>query len=144
MAIWTNGGYKMVKKEKVKPIDPSSAKDYFIKATDFFEIMEISYSEGRWNAVGLNAVHCAISSSDSLLAKNGGIRNISQDHKEAADILIKTVKGPDVKLHADKLRKILGLKNLIAYERRLFTETDATNIIKPTRSFYKWTANQLG
>ena len=133
----------MVEKMKVKPIDSSAAKNYQKKASDFYDVMELSYRERKWNAVGLNAVHCAISASDALLAKYGGIRNTSSDHKEAADILVKTIKQAESKQYAKCLRKILGLKNLIEYEKRLFTETDSTEILKPTQRFYEWAVKLL-
>jgi len=133
----------MVKRLKVKPIDPNSAPNYLKKATEFYDVMEISHDEEKWNAVGLNAVHCVISASDALLAKYGSIRNTSQDHKEAADILVQTVQHPETKQYANHLRKVIGQKNIIEYEKRLFTEKDATEIIKPATRFFEWVQKML-
>ncbi|MDD4877062.1 MAG: HEPN domain-containing protein [Dehalococcoidales bacterium] len=124
-------------------IEPSSSRDYFIKAKEFYETMQRSYDEQLWNAVGLNAVHCAISASDALLAQVAGLRNTSQDHRLAADLLIEKVPYPQTKEYAGHLRKILGLKNVIEYERKLFTQKNAEEIVKHTERFYQWVKKSL-
>ena len=133
----------MVNRLNVKPIDPNSSQNYLKKAIEFYDVMEISNDEKKWNAVGLNAVHCVISASDAMLAKYGSIRNTSQDHKEAADILVQAVRHPDTKQNASHLRKVLGQKNIIEYEKRLFTEKDAIEIIKPATIFFEWAKKLL-
>ena len=101
-----------------KSIDSSSANNYFQKATEFYDMMEMSFQQRKWNATGFNAIHAAISASDALLALYGSIRNVSKDHKEAAKLLNKTVAHRDTKAASEQLRKILGLKNMVEYEQR--------------------------
>ncbi len=50
----------------------------------------------KYNAVGLNAVHCAISSADAMLVFYAGIRSASE-HISVVELLMNSVRLPDMK-----------------------------------------------
>lgn len=126
------------RKIKIRQIDKSEYVIYGKKAQEFYQTMFQAEKAGNWNAVGLNAVHCAISASDALLIKFVGKRSISDDHMVVVDLLLSSIKLSGIKEKANSLRKIIAEKNLIEYENRNFTRKDAQNIIKRTERFYHW------
>lgn len=134
------------KKIKTKAIARSDYKTYLKKASEFYDTMVQAKERGKWNAVGLNAVHCAISSSDAMLVFYAGIRSTSDDHLSAIDLLSKSlsVRLPEVKSKCETLRKILVQKSIIEYENRDFTQKEALEILKLTERFYTWVVSKIG
>lgn len=131
------------KKIKAKAVERSEYKTYLKKATEFYETMLQAKEKGRWNAVGLNAVHCAISSSDAMLVFYAGIRSIGNDHLAVIDLLSTSIELSEVKSKCGTLRKILVKKSIIEYEDRDFTQKEAFEILKLTERFYNWVVSRI-
>lgn len=127
------------KKLKTKIEDRSAARDYLRKAEDNFLAMLSALKEGNSNAVGTLAIQCAISSADAVCVKEKGTRSISQDHFDVCE-LIGSVTLPDAAGKAALLRRNIGKKNLIQYERRNMTASEAEEMAKNVTKFYQWAA----
>lgn len=128
---------------RVRRVDQTGAHIYLKKATEFFGSMQQAMQAERWNAVGLNAVHCAISACDAVLVRHMGQRSASLDHDAAASLLRALTNVPDVQQKTETLLRILTEKNLIEYEEREITRHDATELAKLTERFYRWANDQL-
>lgn len=111
---------------------------YFKKAQDFYLTMQTALGNKNWNSVGLEAVHCVISSADAILAFHSGIRCTSQDHREVASLLRSEIKTPETIQNVKHLLKVINMKNLIEYEARNFREKEAREIVKHTERFFNW------
>jgi HEPN domain-containing protein len=122
---------------KIKREGRSAAGDYFKKATDNYEQMVLAIEAGNHNAAGTLAVQCAISSADALCVFEKGIRSLSQDHFDVCE-LIESLPIPEAKEKAKALRKVIARKNLIQYERRNLTPSEAQEIVKLTSRLYHW------
>lgn len=133
----------VAKKIKTKAIKRSVYRIYLKKAGEFYDIMFQAKKMEKWNAVGLNAVHCAISSSDAMLVFYAGIHSISDDHLAVINLLSTSIKLPDVKSKCETLRKILVKKSIIEYENRDFTQKEALEILKLTERFYAWVVSNI-
>ncbi len=131
------------KKTKKKAIERSEYRTYLKKASEFYDTMLQADERGRWNAVGLNAVHCAISSSDAMLVFYAGIRSTSDDHFSVIGLLSHSVRLPEVKSKCEILRKILAKKSIIEYENRDFSHKEAQEILKLTERFFTWVASKI-
>ena len=131
------------KKINTKGIQRSEYKTYLKKASEFYDTMLQSEERRMANAVGLNSVHCAISSADAMLVFYAGIRSMSADHRSVIDLLSNSVNLPEVKSKCETLRKILAKKNIIEYENRDFTQKEALEILKLTERFYTWVVSRL-
>jgi len=128
---------------KKRVVEKNNYRIYLRKAQEFYETMYQARDRNNWNAVGLNGVHCTISSNDALLVFYVGIRSASEDHNVAVDLLSSSVKFPEVKSKSQVLRRILAKKNLIEYENRDFTQKEALDIIKLVDRFYIWVKDRL-
>jgi len=131
------------KKIKTKAIERSRYRVYLKKATEFYEMSCKAKELGKWNAVGLNAVHCTISSSDAILVFYAGIRSISEGHLAVIDLLSNSVSLPEVRSKCETLRKILVKKSIIEYEHRDFTQKEALEMLKLTERFYTWVISKI-
>ncbi len=130
------------KKLKTKAVEKSDYKIYLKKANDFSDTMLEARDSGKWTAVGLNAVHCAISCCDAMLVFHLGIRSIGEDHTQAAGLLTRLPqKGTGSEITT--LKRIIAKKNIIAYENREFHQTEAIDILKLSERFYSWTLSSL-
>ncbi|KPJ55919.1 MAG: hypothetical protein AMJ42_05995 [Deltaproteobacteria bacterium DG_8] len=133
----------VAKKIKTKTIKRSEYRTYLKKAGEFYDIMLQAKKREKWNAVGLNAVHCAISSCDAMLVFYAGIRSTSDDHLAVIDLLSTSIKLPDAKSKCGTLRKILVKKSIIEYENRDFIQKEALEILKLTERFYNWVVSNI-
>jgi hypothetical protein len=130
------------KKLKTKTAEKSDYKIYLKKAKDFYDTMLEARDAEKWTAVGLNAVHCAISCCDAMLVFHLGIRSIGEDHIQVADLLTR-LPQEGVRSEITTLKRIIAKKNLIAYENREFHQSEAIDILKLTERFYNWVLSNL-
>lgn len=130
------------KKKKIVNVEKNDYKVFLNKAKDFYEVMLNARDTGNWTAVGLNAVHCAISCCDAMLTFHLGIRSAGEDHTQAVDLLIRLPSAVDDG-ETNTFKRIIAKKNLIAYECRDFRQTEASDILKLAERFYRWTISKL-
>ncbi len=130
------------KKLKTVNVEKNDYKIFLKKAKDFYEVMLNAHDTGNWTALGLNAVHCAISCCDAMLTFHLGIRLAGEDHMQAVDLLIRLPSATEDG-EAINFKRIIAKKNLIAYENREFRQTEARDILKLTERFYRWTTLKL-
>jgi len=130
------------RKIKTVTVEKSDYRVYLKKASDLHDIMLKARGLENWTAVGLNAVHCAISCCDAVLTFHLGVRSSGEDHVQAADLLLRIPK-PEMKNMASSFKRIIAKKNLVAYENREFKRTDAADIVKLAERFFKWTITKL-
>ena len=125
------------KKLKIRQEDKSAAKDYLKKAGDNLKAMQGAIETGNFNAAGTLALQCAISSADAICVHEKGVRSISKDHFDVCD-LVSSITLPDAKEKANVLKRIIGKKNLIQYERRNIFQSEAVDVVKAATRFYEW------
>ena len=134
----------VARRNRTRRVERAQAANYLKKATEFFESLAQALQAGRWNAAGLNAVHCAISACDAVLVYYTEQRSASPDHEQAAYLLGSLPKVPDVKQKAEVLRRILQEKHVIEYEDRSCTAQEAAELAKLTERFYRWAKETVG
>lgn len=131
------------KKIKTRKIERSKYRVYLKKAEEFYYTMLEAKKEKRWNAVGLNAVHCAISACDAILVFHLGIRSSSEQHEDVVSLLSSISNIPDGTEKSKALASILAKKNLVEYEDRDFLENEAETLVKLTTRFFDWVKDRL-
>jgi hypothetical protein len=125
------------KKLKTRTVEKSDYRIYLAKAKDFYEIMFKAHEAEKWTAVGLNAVHCAISCCDAMLVFHLGIRSIGEDHVQVIDLLSRLPRK-GISDEISTFKRIIAKKNVIAYENREFRQSEAADILKLAERFYDW------
>lgn len=124
------------KKINTQKVERSKYSEYLTKARDFFDAMQQACLSHNWNAAGLAAVHCAISAGDALLVYFRGLRSNSDNHLDAAELLLNCREIDGVENLALHLRRVIAKKNLIEYEARQFFQGEAEDIVNHTERLY--------
>ena len=127
-------------------IGKSSKEEYrkFLKKEEeFFEMMRQSLLKEKWNAAGLNAIHTGISANDALLTFHFGLRSISPKHDDAVKLLISMMKWEDTEKKAKHLRRLISAKNLVEYDGRLLSRSEAESLAKHAERFLAWVKSLL-
>lgn len=130
------------KKLKMRQEEKTAAGDYLKKAEDNLKAMLAALKESNFNAAGTLALQCAISSADAICVYEKGVRSISQDHFDVCDI-VSSITLLDAKEKANLLKRIIGKKNLIQYERRNIFQSEAEDIVKAATRFYRWVEGHI-
>jgi len=131
------------KKIKMVEIDRAQYMNYQKKAEEFYKAMLQAEKSEYWNAVGLNAVHCAISAADALLVKFAGVRSISSDHMVVIETIKQNLNIKDMDNKLSSLLRVLAKKSLIEYDSIPFAKSDALEISKQAERFYLWARGEL-
>jgi HEPN domain-containing protein len=119
-------------------------KNYLIKADQFLETARDAFENNNWNAVGLNAVHSAISANDAISVYYKKKRSISDKHSDAVGLLLEVMANSgEAKLYSKHLSWLISRKNLIEYESRLFFEKEAHESLKHAERFVFWAKKHL-
>jgi len=127
-----------------KTITESNWKNYLIKAEQFYETAHDAYDKENWNAVGLNAVHAAISANDAVTVHFNKIRSASEKHSDAITLLLEVLpKDEQAKEYSKHLAWLIGRKNLVEYESRLFYKKEAEDSLKHAERFLQWVKGKI-
>ncbi len=133
----------MIGKFKIGKSSKEEYKKFLKKADEFFEIMQQSLKNEKWNATGLNAIHTGISANDALLTFHFGLRSISPKHDDAVKLLISMMKRDDTEIKAKHLRRLISVKNLVEYDGRLLSRREAESLAKHAERFLVWVRSLL-
>jgi hypothetical protein len=124
-------------KVRTRKEDRSAAIDYFNKAEDNHKAMLSAFAAKHYNAAGTLALQCSVSSADALCVYFKGLRSVSQDDLDICE-LVGSVPLPEAAAQAILLRRIIGKKNLVQYERRNVTAKEAEDLARASSEFYRW------
>ena len=105
--------------------------------------MNLALENNLWAPAGREAVFACINICDALLAKHKRLRNISKDHMDVVKIVSTVLPMRDSKNQANKLRRVISMKNLVDYENKVFTQKQANEIYFTADRFYKWGMSHL-
>lgn len=110
------------------------------KGQEFYQTMFQAEKAENWNAVGLNGVHSVISLIDAILVRYSGIRSIGPDHMAAVELLTSavTVHLKDREQKTQLARRVIAKKNLVEYENRDFSRSEALDLISRVQRFHDW------
>jgi len=133
----------MKAKPKTSVVHSSKAANYFKKAGEYRDSMNQALADLRPNAAALNGIHCAISAADSLCVCFHGKRSSSKDHGDAVRLLAELFTDEEARHHANRLGIILGKKNQVEYEERMFTQEEVANLAKQVERLFAWVASRM-
>lgn len=129
---------------RTRAVDRHMHKNYSKKADEHYLAMEMCYEKGLWNACVMNAIHCAISSTDALTVFYLGFRHAGERHHDVLQLLQKLdIDKTEIKSKSQQLATLLSIKNAAEYEERLMDENDAGNARKACDRLYSWVKTQL-
>ncbi len=133
----------MAPKYKTRDCPKSGYANFLKKAQECFHAAQNSFKKEEWNAAAINAIHCSISACDAMCVYFLGKRHSGEDHNDAAS-LFKTIKSDDeMNTNANRILRVLRMKNMAEYEERLVFKSEAEKILKDCERFFEFVKDSL-
>lgn len=134
-----------MEKIKVSKVERSLYTNYLVRAEECLNAARHSLSLNQWNASAISAIHSGIASLDALCVYYLGQRHAGQNHEDALMLFrsIKQLTREDIDTIANRVIKILKMKNIAEYEERLVHQREAQNILKDAERLIEATKNKL-
>jgi HEPN domain-containing protein len=130
---------------KTKEVDRASSANFLKKAEECLRAALESSTRGDWNAVAICAVHAVISGSDAVCTYLVLKHHSGESHQDAVELLRSI--HPDserFKINALRLSRILGIKHMAEYEKRLVFRAEAERALKDCGRFVAFVKEELG
>ena len=119
---------------------------YHGRAAQLANAMELCHEDmaAYASAVGLLAVHCAISFGDAVLISLTGKRSHTQGHKQAITAITKACRKAKVSTDGIKhLAKLVGAKTDVAYGDKAVEDERIEVFLESARRFQAWAERLL-
>lgn len=131
-------------KIKTQDVARNLYTNYLKRSDECFTAAKESLAKGDWNAAAICAIHSGISAGDALCIYFLGKRHAGPNHRDAV-VLLDIIKSGniEVKNNANRLRKILGVKNMAEYEERLVRRSEAEKVLKEAERFLAFARSLL-
>lgn len=119
--------------------------NYLKKADEYFKGMKDELNCKRWNLASLAAVHCAITANDSLCIFFLGEKHKGAKHSDAARLIarIKELDAKEIDEKAKQFASILTFKTPVEYDKTIFNQREAEELVKKVERFYLWAKEKL-
>ena len=129
---------------RTRTVDRHKFKNYLKKADEHYKAMELSYEAGLWTACVVNAIHCAINSTDALTVFYLGFRHAGDRHHDVLQLFQKLdIEKSELRPKIQQLSTLISIKNAAEYEERLMDSKDAENARKACDRLYSWVREKL-
>ena len=133
----------MTSKFNTRETQKSYFSNYFKKAQECFRAAQDSFGREEWNACAINAIHCCICACDAMCVYFLGKRHSGEDHNSAAKLFQSIRDDEEVNANANRMIRILRIKNMAEYEERLVRRAEADSILKDCSRFFEYVTKQL-
>lgn len=129
----------MTPKFRTRDVTKSLYTNFLKKAEECFHAAKTSCTTQEWNAATINAIHCCIAACDTMCVYFLGKRHAGENHSDAIS-LFKTIKTGDeeINTNANRILRILRIKNVAEYEERLIYKSEAEKILKDCERFLEY------
>ncbi len=134
----------MIPKLRTKDVPRTLYINFLRKSEECFHAASNSFNVKEYNASAIAAIHSCISGCDSMCVYNLGKRSLGENHNDAIK-LFKTIKENDAGLdgNANRISRILNLKNMAEYEERMVSGKEAGKILKDCERLLEYIKTQL-
>lgn len=133
----------MTREPDFKRVEKRAAIVFWRRAIQCEVAMKDALVRGHWEAAGINAVHCAISANDAVLAAIPAIKVTSKDHRDSVRLLSSRLKGEDAQAAAKRLAIIISKKGRVEYEQKRLSEKEARSLVLDAERFLDWAGGKI-
>jgi len=134
----------MVSKPTTRDVQKSLYVNFLKRAEECFHAAQNSFSSEEWNSATISAIHSCIAACDAMCVYFLGKRYAGENHEEVVN-LFRTIKSgnEEIKTNANRILRILGIKNMAEYEERLVYKPETEKILKDCERFLEFVKKQL-
>lgn len=134
----------MAPKFRTRDVAKSLYTNYLKRAEECFHAAKNSFAIQEWNAATINAIHSCIAACDAICVYFLGKRHAGESHEDAVN-LFKIIKGggKEINTNANRISRILRIKNMAEYEERLVYRYEAEKVLKDCKRFLEYVKKEL-
>jgi uncharacterized protein (UPF0332 family) len=134
----------MTPKFRTRDVEKSLYINYLKRAEECLHAAKNSFSIQEWNAATINAIHSCISACDAICIYFLGKRHAGESHNDAVTIF-RTIKvdNEEINTNANRVLRILRIKNMAEYEERLVHRPEAEKVLKDCERFLEYVRRKL-
>ncbi|MEE8184799.1 MAG: HEPN domain-containing protein [Thermodesulfobacteriota bacterium] len=133
----------MTPKLQTRDVTKSLYINYLKRAEECLHAAKYSFDNQEWNAATINAIHSCIAACDAMCVYFLGKRHAGESHNDAV-ALFKTIKsGGEINTNANRIARILRIKNMAEYEERLVYRSEAEKALKDCERFFEYVKKEL-
>ena len=134
----------MAPKFNSRDVTKSLYTNFFKKAEECFHASKNSFTVQEWNAAAINAIHSCIAACDTMCVYFLGKRHSGENHNDAVGPF-KTIKAGDeeINANANRILRILRIKNIAEYEERLVYKSEAEKILRDCERLLEYVEKQV-
>lgn len=135
----------MSSKFRTRDVAKSLYTNYLKRAEECMHAAENSFAAQEWNATTISAIHSCIAACDAMCVYFLGKRNAGENHNDAI-ALFKTIKtdNEEMDINANRILRILRIKNMAEYEERLVYMSETEKVLKDCERFLEYVKKELG
>src|SRR3972149_9599671 len=107
-------------KVKTRKVDRNLYINYLKRSEECLNAAKQSFTLNQWNACAITAIHSSIAALDALCVYFLGQRHAGQNHEDVVSLFssIRQLSNEDIDAIANKVVRILKMKNIAEYEER--------------------------
>lgn len=133
----------MTPKRKTKNVSKADFANYLKKSEECLHAAQYSLQKEEWNSSAISAIHSCISACDAICVYYLGKRHSGENHNDAA-ALFKSIKHTDeFATNANRIVRVLRMKNMAEYEERLVYQKEAQAIVKDCVRFLEFVEKKV-
>lgn len=135
----------MVPEFKTRDVAKSLYVNYIKRAQECFDAAKNSFDAEMWNASAINAIHSVIAACDAMCVYFLGKRSAGDSHNDAASLFktIEVEKDEEINTNANRIIRILRIKNMAEYEERLVYKSEAEKTLQDCERFFDFVKRKL-
>ena len=129
----------MSAKLRTRSVERMFSKNFLKRSKECLDAACGAFEKEDWNASAINAIHCAISAGDALCVHFLGKRHAGESHNDAVKLFNSLENMCDnIKPNANRLMRLLKMKNMAEYEERLIYKSEAEKMLRNARLFHNF------
>ncbi len=133
----------MTPKFRTREVAKSFYTNYLKRAEECLHAAKYSFNNQEWNAATINAIHSCIAACDAMCVYFLGKRHAGENHNDAG-ALFKIIKSSkDMNTNANRIARILRIKNMAEYEERLVYKSEAEKALKDCERILEYVKKEL-
>lgn len=134
----------MSPKFKTRDVPKAQYSNYLKRAKECLSAALTACEREEWNASAINSIHAVISLSDAMCVYFLGKRHSGENHNEAAKLFKSVKDDADTATNANRINRVLGMKNMAEYEERLVTRSEAQKMLQDAERLAEFVKKGLG
>lgn len=134
----------MISKFKTRDVPKAQYSNYLKRAEECLTAAQLAYERKEWNSSAINSIHAVISLADAMCVYFLGKRHSGENHNDAAGLFKSIKDDEDTQANANRIIRVLRMKNMAEYEERLVSISEADKILKDAKRLAEFARKRMG